>query len=107
MLVAAAAFVLPLWGMHDRFVAEKRRHQGEVGRRISTTLDDIQAAVDSGDGPTIEARNRALASLIAARDVVNHVPTWPWSAGALTGFGSAILLPIVLFLVQRMLAQVV
>ena len=93
VLVAGAAFVLPLRGMHDRLVAEKRRLQGEVGRRISTTLESIQLAVDAGDGTAIEARNRALATLVAARDVVNRVPTWPWSTGALTGFASAIVLP--------------
>jgi len=105
--VSGAAFALPLRGMHDRLVAEKRRLQGEIGRRISTTLDQVQAAVDAEDLPAIEARNRALATLVASRDVVNRVPTWPWSSGALIGFASAILLPIVLFLVQRVLVQVV
>lgn len=107
VLIAGAAFVLPLRGMHDRLVAEKRRHQGELGRRISATLESIALSVDAGDGTAIEARNRALATLVAARDVVNRVPTWPWSTGALTGFASALVLPIVLFLIQRVLAQVV
>lgn len=106
VVIAAAAFFLPMRGMHSRLVAEKRRLQGEIGRRITTTLDAIQAAVDSGDGPAIEARNRALSTLVASRDVVNRVPTWPWSSGALTGFASAIILPIVLFIVRRALAQV-
>lgn len=104
---AAASFFLPLRGMHDRLVQEKTRLQAEVGRRISTTLASIQAAVDAGDPAAIEAGNKALSVLVASRDVVNRVPTWPWSGGALTGFASAIVLPIVLFLVQRVLAQVV
>jgi hypothetical protein len=107
VIVAGAAFFLPLRGMHDRLVNEKHRLQGEIGRRVTTTLDAIQAAVDAGDGPAIEARNRALSTLVASRDVVNRVPTWPWSSGALTGFTSAIVLPIVLFLVQRALSQLV
>ena len=107
VLIAVAAFVLPLRGMHARLAAEKRRHQGEIGRRISASLGSIQEAVDAGDTPTIEARNKSLAALVAARDLVNRTPTWPWSGGALTGFASAIVLPIALFLIQRMLAQVV
>lgn len=38
---------------------------------------------------------------------VNRAPTWPWSGGAFTGFVSAILLPIALFLMQRFLSQLV
>ncbi len=107
MTAAVASFFLPLRGMHNRLVEEKRRLQAEVGRRISTTLASIQAAVDAVDATAMEAGNKSLSVLVASRDVVNRVPTWPWSAGALTGFASAIALPIVLFLVQRVLAQVV
>ncbi len=106
-VVAAAAFVLPLRGTHDRIVAEKHRLQGEVGRRLTATLDEIHDAVDARDVPVIEARNRALATLIAERYLIHKVPTWPWSTGALTGFVSAVLLPVALFLVQRLLSQIV
>lgn len=105
VLMAIAAFVLPLRGMHDLVVTEKRRLAAETGRRITSTLDQIHAAIDAGDGPAVTSRNGALSSLIAQRDLVAKVPTWPWSTGALTGFVSAILLPIALFLVQRILSQ--
>lgn len=38
---------------------------------------------------------------------MNRDPTWPWTGGALTGSASAIVLPVVLFLVQRVFSQVV
>lgn len=107
VVVAAAAFFAPLWGMHGRLVAQKRRLQSEVGGRISETLALLPEAVDAGDGAAIDIRHRTLTTLVAARDVVNRVPTWPWSTGALTGFVSAIALPIVLFLIQRLLSQLV
>lgn len=106
VLFAATAFLLPLRGMHDRLVDEKRRLQGEVGRRLSSTVDAIHAAVDAGDDGAISTRNSALSTLIAERDLVNHIPTWPWSTGALTGFLSAVLLPLALFLAQRFLGDV-
>lgn len=106
VLIAMAAFVLPLRGMHDLVMAEKRRLEAETGRRITITLNQIHAAVDAGDGEAIGARNGALSTLIAQRDLVARVPTWPWSTGSLTGFVSAILLPIALFLIQRVLTQI-
>ena len=103
--VAVAAFILPLRGIHDLVAAEKRRVQADLGRRISIALGGIQGAVDAGDDARTEAQNRALSTLVSARDVVNHVPTWPWSTGSLTGFVTALVLPIVLFLIQRYLGD--
>ena len=82
VIIAAAAFVLPLRGIHERIAAEKRHLQAEIGRRLTTTLEAIHAAVDADDGPAIEARNRALSTLMTERDLVAKVSTWPWSAGS-------------------------
>lgn len=107
VLIAAAAFVLPLRGIHDRIASEKRDLQAEIGRRLTRTLDEVHAAMDAGDGAAIETRNRALSALIAERDLVSKVPIWPWSTGALTGFVSAVFLPIGLWVVTRVLERLV
>ena len=103
-VVAAAAFFLPLRGVHDRLGAEKRRLRGEVGRRIAQTAEALNAAVDTGDGPAVDLRHRSLMALVAERDLVERAPTWPWSGSSITGLISAILLPLVLFMIQRGLA---
>ena len=36
-----------------------------------------------------------------------RVSTWPWSPGTLRGFGTAIVLPIALWLIYRVLDQLV
>jgi hypothetical protein len=107
VVMAFAAFLVPLRGIHDRLVDEKRRLQAETGRRLSSALASLHAAADAGDAASVDARGKTLAALVAARDVVNRAPTWPWSSGALTGFVSAIALPIALFLIQRYLSQLV
>lgn len=107
VVMAFAAFVVPLRGIHDRLVGEKRRLQTETGQRLTTAVASLHAAADGGDAATVDARGKTLAALVAARDVVNRAPTWPWSSGALTGFLSAIALPIALFLIQRYLSQLI
>lgn len=107
VIIAAAAFVLPLRGIHERIAAEKRKLQAEIGRRLTVTFDAIHAAVDADDGDAIESRNRALSTLMTERDLVAKVSTWPWSTGALTGFLSAVLLPIGLWIVTRILERIV
>jgi hypothetical protein len=105
LVIALAAFGLPLRGMHDRLVRERERLQGEVGRRISTTLQGINAAVDAAEPELLEIRTKALTALLAERDVVNRVSTWPWSTGSLTRFVSAVLLPLGLWLATRLLER--
>lgn len=105
-VAAAAAFFLPLRGVHARLGAEKRRLRGEVGRRIAQTAEALNTAVDTGDGPAVDLRHRSLTALIAERDLIERAPTWPWSGSSITGLVSAILLPLVLFVIQRGIAAV-
>ena len=107
VLIAGAAFTLPLRGVHGRLVDGKRDLQSEVGRRLSATLLQIHDGVDARDSAATQAAHQALSTLMAERDLVNRVPTWPWSTSALTGFLSAVLLPIILFLVQQGLSRVI
>ena len=107
LAVAVAAFVLPLQGMHERIVAEKRRLQGEVGRRLTTAVAALHGSVDGGDLSQADALNKTLSSLIAERELLAKLPTWPWQAGTVGGFVGAILLPIGLWLVTRLLEKVV
>lgn len=107
VVVAGAAFLLPLRGVHDRLVDGKRDLQSEVGRRLSATLVRIHDSVDANDSAATEAAHQTLATLIAERDLVSRVPTWPWSASALTGFLSAVLLPLILFVIQQGLSRLI
>jgi hypothetical protein len=45
-------------------------------------------------------------SVDGEREILGKLPTWPWSAGTIRGFGSALLLPITVFLLQRILLEV-
>lgn len=50
---------------------------------------------------------QALGALTAQRDLIVRLPTWPWSTAALTRFLSAVLLPIGLWLITRVLERIV
>lgn len=103
MSLAIAAFVLPLWFVHQRLVAEKRRLLAELQRRTESTLARLHGYVDNNDLDAVGQLNDALSGLQAEREILQRIPTWPWRAGTLTAFLSAVFLPIVLFLVQLIL----
>lgn len=104
--VAVLAFITPLVGMHRRMAAEKARLQGEVGGRIEQLIDDLHGSVDRRELGGADGQNKALASLMAERDLVARLSTWPWQAGTVGAVVSAVLLPILLFLLTRFLDRV-
>ena len=50
---------------------------------------------------------KSLASLLAERDLFNKLPTWPWSVATLRGVASAILLPVLIFVLTRVIDRLI
>lgn len=106
-VVAAAAFVLPLEGMHRRIVVEKERLQLEADRRLKAIFEELHQSVDDRDLSVSDGLNKTLESLQLERDAIARLPTWPWQPTTLRGFVSALLVPIVLWLIIRALERFV
>ena len=105
-VIATIAFVVPLYGTHQRLVAEKARLHGEADERLKGLLTEVNRAIDDRDLDGLDPLTRAVAAVLQQREIVAKLSTWPWSSGTARGFLSAILLPIALFVAQRFLAQV-
>jgi len=100
VVLAIAAFVLPLWFVHRRVEMEKHRVLAEFRRQVESTTARLHRCLDENDmGPVTQLKD-AMLGLSAERDILTHIPTWPWRAGTLAGFLSVTILPIVLFIVQ-------
>jgi len=100
---AIAVFVVPLQGMHRRLDAEKDRVTGAADGRMRDLLGELNEAIDARATDRVEALDRTISALRHEREILAKLPTWPWSTGTVRGFGSALLLPIGLFLIQRYL----
>jgi len=107
LALAVAVFVVPLRGMRRRIVAEKHRLQIEVGARIETTIARIHGAVDRDDPEAAARMHDALAVLVMERDLIDRLPTLPWRPTTAGAVLSVTVLPIVLFVVQRLISQTI
>jgi hypothetical protein len=107
IVAAVAVFVLPLRGAQRRIVAEKARLETEVGLRLETTIDAVHRAIDTGDLSQVDSLNKTLATLMVERDLVRHMPTWPWQPGTVGAVVSAIVLPLGIWLATRILERLV
>jgi hypothetical protein len=107
VLLAIAAFVLPLWFVNRRLVSEKLRLLSENAQRVESTSQRLHGRLDSKEMGELAPLGSAMTGLRHERDILTSLPTWPWRPGTLTGFLSAIVLPIVLFLIQLVIKNLV
>ena len=105
--MSTAVFVVPLYGMHRRIVLEKERLQAASGTRLTAVLAELDHDVKSGDLTRADGLNKLLASVLAERDVLARLPTWPWQAATLRAFVSALLLPVAVYVLARAAERVV
>jgi len=105
ILTAVACFILPLRGMHRRLVAEKDRMLLDASLRFETLLARLHERVERNELTDADKLNAQIASVTAEREAVGRISTWPWAPTTLTGFVSALLLPVLLWVIQRLLAR--
>lgn len=107
ILIAIAFFVLPLRGIHGRLSAEKGKLLGDVNTRLKLTLDRIHRMVDADDLGPADDLQKTQTALLAERDLFLHMSTWPWSTGTFRALVSAVMLPIFIGIVLRILSRVI
>ncbi len=101
-----AMFFLPLLGIHRRLSEEKRRLQSDLHHRLEAVFGELHGLIDGADRTAIDAVNKMIGGLVAEREVLAKIPTWPWQPGTLTAVISTLLIPVVLFLIQRLLTRI-
>jgi hypothetical protein len=95
------AFVAPLWGIHGRLVRAKEALRLDVERRVNHLAAEMYARIDAGDFAATPALTDTLEGVTKLRERVERLPTWPWPPQLLRGFVSALLLPVVVYLLTR------
>lgn len=97
-------FVLPLWGIHDRLVDEKAVLMREVESRLGVLGAEMYRRIDAGEFDGTKPISEALAGMGEVRRRIADIPTWPWRPQVLSGFLSALIVPIVVYLATRAIA---
>jgi hypothetical protein len=86
-------------------VAEKDRQLAEANARFETVLARLHARVDGEILTDADQLSHQLSSVAAEREAVSRLSTWPWEAATLTGFLTTLVLPVLLWLAQRLLGR--
>lgn len=104
-IMVIVTFVWPLVGAHILLEREKQQLQDQVARRIEATISVLHNSVDTAAMENRGALHETLDALVTEQGVVDKLRTWPWRTGTLSGLGVAFLVPILIWLVQRLLER--
>lgn len=105
VVLAIAAFILPLWFVHRRLEAEKLGLLAELNRQFETTTAKLHDCLRQNEMGQVTQLKDAMIGLTAERDILKDIPTWPWQSGTMTGFLSATILPIILLIIQLIIQR--
>jgi hypothetical protein len=100
--VGVACFVFPLWGIHERLGREKDLLLRDVDARLSRLGEEMYRRIDAGQFDGTKVVSEALAGVGALRERIARLPTWPWPPNVMRGFISALLLPVIVYIVSRL-----
>jgi hypothetical protein len=105
ILLALATFMWPLLGAHRLLQQEKTRGKSEVARRMKAVTGKLHHRVDTDDMQGMDALKDALDGLVVERGVLDEVSTWPWDPETLRLVVTAVLLPVGLWVITRVLER--
>ena len=100
-VVAALTFVLPLTGIHRRLADEKQRLIEENGVRVANSQRALYAALSGEEYEKVDRLDRSITLLDRVKNQIRDIPTWPWRAGTLRNFLTAVFVPMMLWVLQQ------
>ncbi|HXF61048.1 MAG TPA: hypothetical protein VNK95_05490 [Caldilineaceae bacterium] len=98
-------FLWPLLGIHRLLVEKKNHAKAVVGRLLEETLDELHRRVAAGRFEEAAPVDQAVAGLKQELELLDKIPTWPWQPETFRGVVTALLLPILLGLINRLLER--
>jgi hypothetical protein len=106
LVLALSTFLVPLLGIHRILAARKVAMLAESSHRLQVAMDELDRRMDAGQIEGMDQMRHALEALVMKQRVIEGISTWPWSVETPRLVGTAILLPILLFVIQRIVGVV-
>ena len=104
-IAAVVVFIVPVLGIRDRLIEEKKRELRRTSELLQATIDRFENKVRANDYTDLNGLETAIGTLTRKRELIAKISTWPWDPGTVRGFASTLLLPIVLWLITHFLGR--
>lgn len=104
-ILAIAVFVWPLVGTHRLMEMEKDRMLQEIDHQFESVFAMFNQRLQDDDYAAIERLNGTISSLEIQQRKIKAIPTWPWRTETLRSVLTAIVLPLVVWILQFLVEQ--
>ena len=104
-VLAFAAFIWPLLGIHRLLEEGKGRLLDECSLRIEAAIAELHRRVDSKGLEGMDDLNKTISSLEIERNLLERIPTWPWRPETVRLLITALALPLGLWFIQYVLQR--
>jgi hypothetical protein len=98
-------FLLPQLGIHRLQREEKERLIGEINQRYKTSMTEMHKRVDEGKYDSVSEIIVTQNALTSERKIIRGISTWPWQPETLRWLFTAMVLPLILWIIQNFLGQ--
>lgn len=105
IFLGISIFIVPLIGMRNRLIIEKSQRLKEISELLQLTTDEIHRKVRNQNLADISEARSTMGALVEEKTLIEKVSTWPWNTGTIRGFTSTLILPIVLWVITRLLER--
>lgn len=105
VVVSAIVFVVPLIGVHDQLVLAKTEAIDTAQAQFFALGERLHRVVEADDLPSMDPINKAVGAAEIELRGLRAIPTWPWLPETFRWVVGALMFPIVLFVAQYLLSQ--
>jgi hypothetical protein len=107
--IAAVTFAWPLLDAHRLLAEEKEQRLAALAQQMDAAISELQRPLETGQPGPVEVtrRKEALDTLVLAENRIHKISTWPWSTGTISSLATAILVPVLLWFIIRLLERVI
>jgi hypothetical protein len=104
-IIAIITFLLPQLGIHRLQNTEQEHLLDEINQRYKATMREFHKRVDSGEFDEANNLNNTLSALRDQRETIHKISTWPWQPETIRWLFTAMVLPLLMWIVQYFLGQ--
>ncbi len=102
-VLALGAFAWPLLGSRRLMAKQKAEKLDEVSLRYEATFAELHQRIDNRELEEVEELMKVISVLEIERDTLRRISTWPWQPETLHFLMTALLLPLLLWIIQYVL----
>jgi hypothetical protein len=105
-LLALGAFAWPLLGTRRLLAKEKAQRLDQLSLRLEAVFSEMHERIDSKEIEVLEDLTKVVSVLETERETLEAISTWPWQPETLRFLVTALLLPLLLWIIQYVLQLV-